>query len=101
METVEVVIRMPKSEYEELTRGGYTWWGKHGEYIKKGTVLPKGHGALKDIDKIVMENSVDMWTDNGYEPMIAVEAINNSPTVIEADKEEENVKTDNNSTGTT
>jgi len=55
--------------------------------LKEGTLLPKGHGVLKDVDKIVMESSVDMWTDNGYESMIAVEAINNSPTIIEADKE--------------
>ncbi len=47
METVEVLVRMPKSEYEEL-QGNYVWWGRHGEYIKKGTVLPKGHDNLID-----------------------------------------------------
>ena len=39
METVEVLIRIPKKEFEEL-QGNYVWWGRHGEYIKKGTVLP-------------------------------------------------------------
>ena len=47
METVEVLVRMPKSEYEEL-QDNYVWWGRHGEYIKKGTVLPKGHGKIID-----------------------------------------------------
>lgn len=87
METVEVVIKMPKSEYEELTRGGYTWWGRHGEYIKKGTLLPKGHGRLIDADAATKEinafqDAFAMYTDNMGKYNIVCAA----PTVIEADK---------------
>ena len=39
METVAVLVRIPKKEFEEL-QGNYVWWGRHGEYIKKGTKLP-------------------------------------------------------------
>ena len=94
METVEVLVRIPKKLLDETkaiwnSMFGSTMLNDTEIAIATGTVLPKGHGALKDVDKIVIESSVDMWTDNGYEPMIAVEAINNSPTVIEADKDGE------------
>lgn len=44
-DTVEVLVRIPKKDFEEL-QSNYVWWGRHGEYIRKGTVLPKGHGRL-------------------------------------------------------
>lgn len=47
METVEVLVRISKKDFEEL-QSNYVWWGKHGEYIKNGTVLPKGHGKIID-----------------------------------------------------
>ena len=47
METVEVLVRIPKEDFEEL-QSNYVWWGRHGDYIKKGTVLPKGHGKIID-----------------------------------------------------
>jgi len=86
---VEVVIKIPRSELE-YAKKGYTKAKADVVYraIENGTVLPKGHGALKDADKIVMESNVDMWTDSGYESMVAVEDINNAPTIVEADKEE-------------
>lgn len=45
METVGVLVRIPKKEFEEL-QSNYVWWGRHGEYIKKGTVLPKENGFI-------------------------------------------------------
>ena len=45
METVEVLVRIPKRDFEDL-QSNYVWWGKHGEYIKKGTVLRKGNGFI-------------------------------------------------------
>jgi len=86
---VEIVIKIPRSELE-YAKKGYTKAKADVVYraIENGTVLPKGHGALKDADKIVMESNVDMWTDSGYESMVAVEDINNAPTIVEADKEE-------------
>lgn len=49
---VEVLVRIPKKDFEEL-QSNYVWWGKHGEYIKKGTVIPKGHG--RKFEEIVVE----------------------------------------------
>lgn len=79
METVEVVIKMPRSEYEELTRGGYTWWGRHGEYIKKGTILPKGHGRLVD------EKDLSLMTVHLIDGVFVC----NASTIIEADEDGE------------
>lgn len=88
METVEVVIRIPKEDFEEL-QSNYVWWGRHGEYIKKGTVLPKGHGRLIDADAATkdinaFQDAFAMYTDNMGKYNIVCAA----PTVIEADKEE-------------
>lgn len=86
-DTVEVLVRIPKRDFEEL-QSNYVWWGKHGEYIKKGTVLPKGHGRLIDADK-VKENH-ERWIGYLDEDMITrlnIAVDKHIPTVIEADKD--------------
>ena len=87
METVDVLVRIPKKDFEEL-QSNYVWWGKHGEYIKKGTVLPKGHGRLIDVDAATkdinaFQDAFAMYTDNMGKYNIVCAA----PTIIEADKE--------------
>ena len=67
--------------------------------IRKGIPLPKGHGKLKDADKIANEvnDLKDNWNryGNKYESGrytsydYAVDMINDAPTIIEADKESE------------
>ena len=52
--------------------------------IRKGTPLPKGHGAIKDISQI----EIPMCEDRAYETWVQV-AINAAPTIIEADIESE------------
>lgn len=89
METVEVLVRIPKRDFEEL-QSNYVWWGKHGEYIKKGTVLPKGHGRLIDVDAATkdvnaFQRAFAMYTDNMGKYNIVCAA----STVIEADKDGE------------
>lgn len=71
-DTVEVLVRIPKKDFEEL-QSNYVWWGKHGEYIKKGTVLPKGHDDLIEREQVT-----------NYDNLSDV------PSVIKADKEVEN-----------
>ena len=64
------------------------------ELIKKGTPLPKGHGALKDTDEIFtkLQNYHDdcavtsKYTRSGFET--AMEVTKRAPTIIEADKEQ-------------
>ena len=84
METVEVLVRIPKRDFEEL-QSNYVWWGRHGEYIKKGTVLPKGHGVLKDIAEIER-----LWQKGDYDSIVS--ALLFAPAVIEADKAESEKK---------
>lgn len=59
--------------------------------IKNGTPLPKGHGRLKDADYIKLFSiDHDSWNGVEYEGVIKVVpviAIDNAPTIIEADKE--------------
>jgi hypothetical protein len=51
--------------------------------IRKGTPLPKGHGAIKDVSQI----EIPMCEDRTYERWVQV-AINSAPTIIEADRGE-------------
>ena len=94
METVEVVIRIPKDVYDKVQkvdriisgrRSGRTiefalWNG-----VKNGTVLPKNHGRLIDADAI---NIHDVSPAYGMEVYgVTQDDIEYEPTVIEADKE--------------
>lgn len=96
-DTVEVVIRIPKREIEEIKRycrrvelkisslEDYIY-----RSIANGTVLPKGHGRLIDADK-VKENH-ERWIGYLDEDMITrlnIAVDKHIPTVIEADKEGE------------
>lgn len=49
-------------------------------HILNGTPLPKGHGKLKDADTLW-----DAYHANGYD---FYEALDDTPTIIEADKAE-------------
>ena len=89
METVEVVVRLPKDVYENIQkidriissrRSGKTiefalWNG-----VKNGTVLPKGHGRLVD-EKTVYRK---FYSQNLAK--VAKEVLDDTPAVIEADK---------------
>ena len=94
METVEVVIRIPKRTYDRVSERGIIAYGDDAYYIghaiENGTVLPKGHGRLIDNNKI---RFVDEEFEDGRTYMIAhVTDIDNTPTVIEADKEVQDEK---------
>ena len=85
METVEVVIRIPKREVEEIKR-----YCKRVELkissledyiyrsIANGTVLPKGHGDLIDKDKLW-----DAYQDMGQDFYQALDCVS---AIIEADE---------------
>lgn len=94
METVEILVRIPKRDFEEL-QSNYVWWGKHGEYIKNGTVLPKGHGRListNDLDITKLVDSDIEWVMGRCDISRVQDMIDNAPTVIEADKDKEGSK---------
>ena len=54
METVEVVVKIPKTTYNNVKETECIIWGDDAYYIghaiADGIVLPKGHGRLCDID---------------------------------------------------
>lgn len=90
METVEVVIRIPKEQLERLQRiisiGTWGLMNLNSEEIAilSGTVLPKGHSRLIEGDKLI--DKIKPLISN----KVIMEAIDTiitfSPTVIEADK---------------
>ena len=92
METVEVVIRIPKQDFDfikdEFADGDMpdekdlketTYYA-----IANGTVLPKGHGRLIDADGIQFENA-DFDTYGDYSR--AFDTIDQADTIIEADRD--------------
>ena len=78
METVEVVVRIPKKKYDVLMETGDCSLNHNERAIKHGTVLPKGHGDLKDVDEIER-----IWMKGNH----VRSALLFAPTVIEADKD--------------
>jgi len=85
METVEVLVRIPKKDFEEL-QSNYVWWGRHGEYIKHGTVLPKGHDALLDARQL-MDYCHNQIEGHKY---VDCNVIARFPCVIKADRGDDN-----------
>lgn len=79
----ELVIKVPEYRYNRILNEGYRL-EEDGKLIykaiKNGTPLPKDHGRLIDADTLV-----DGFEDN-YE---FCEAVNATPTIIEAYKESE------------
>lgn len=70
--------------------------GRLCEAVRKGQMLPKGHGRLIDADKFLKDNeaytgwilnSSDWGGENAYKDALE-DLVNETPTIIEADKEE-------------
>lgn len=91
METVEVVIKIPKRSYESIISYKGKCLGLCDNAVKVGTVLPKGHGALKDYHGIrseyIRKMSITMSTE--FRMSLLCGIIDDAPTVIEADREVE------------
>ena len=82
MADIELVIKIPEELYKANNRGllADELWDLR-VAIKNGTPLPKGHGKLKDIDKIISDGISKGFCD-WYDEMKYAE------TIIEADKSE-------------
>lgn len=87
METVEVVIKIPKDMYDRITDESNMFYS---HAIANGTVLPKGHGRLGDLDRLVRTEIQHLLyhLPNGDIAVPKID-IDNAPTVIEADREVE------------
>lgn len=91
MANIELLIKISEDDYKEVkedTYSGTPFENRVFSAIANGTPLPKGHGELKDADelkKTIQENDVLNMT--GFNVRLC--DINNTPTIIEADKESE------------
>lgn len=56
--------------------------------IHNGTPLPKEHGRLIDVDKLLNDGRIDIWTDYGVESRISPIDIESAPIIIEAKSED-------------
>lgn len=102
MDEIEVLIKIPKEDYEfiydEFADGdmpdGKSLTRTTLYAIAKGTVLPKGHGRLIEADEVSkgkfhFECECDCAVCS-HSRNCECDLINSVPTVIEADKEAEN-----------
>lgn len=87
---MEIVIKISEEKYNEAQKRlkrGYTL-GSLDMAILSGTVLPKGHGALKDADMIFAR--AQFYAPREYDGLlIDVNDLKNAPAIIEADREVE------------
>lgn len=103
MEQIELVIKMPKYVYD-MTCDADRVIDADSEIvanaIKSGIPLPKGHGALKDTDKLIKDTGLDHAKKYGnktkeeldfsYGTMMMYEIfdlIDDAETIVEEDKE--------------
>lgn len=86
METVEVIIRIPKRTYDRVSERGIIAYGDDAYYIghaiANGTVLPKGHGDLKDVSNLLTVTDYDGENEKTY---VLYDEIKHAPIIIEAD----------------
>ena len=92
METIEVVIKMPKEDYmfiKTMVENGYETPSSYYYNIASGIVLPKGHGDLKDVSNLLTVTDYDGKNEKIY---VLYDEIKHAPTIVEADKESEGIR---------
>lgn len=104
METVEVVIKLPKEDYAQYK--SIAEWMLSNNFntnntltklqicIANGTVLPEGHGRLIDADSMKRIDAIQRGDFNSIESIRAW--IDIMPTIVEANKEGENESNESN-----
>ncbi len=93
MADIELVIKIPEEEYALCKK---QWDTECLDAlmiaVKYGIPLPKGHGRLIDADRLKIDNPLHLSLDVPYVTEYTVEGIiDNAPTIIEADKESEEI----------
>ena len=78
----EIVIKIPEKWFDDMVREKFTEVDELCAIIQHGTELPKGHGELKDTDKIINDGISKGFCD-------WYDEIKNAEVLIEADKEYE------------
>lgn len=86
---MQIVIDIPYGHYLTIKDGFLNECIKSTtEAIVNGIILPKGHGRLIDVDTIVYEKECVYFSD-GSCTTESTPDISATPTIIEADKEQE------------
>lgn len=96
---MQIVIEIPKEMYKNALNGYLCGSETLVNAIKNGIRLPKNHGRLGDLDALEKEivNGIKAGNyEEGYETFAnindmddCVECVKYAPTIIKADKEEE------------
>lgn len=93
---MQIVIDISENIYTDCLTSGYAKHPKEVLFvvvdaIRKGIVLPKGHGRLIDADKLEtdIEEYEEEWTWYGSRHGYSCEQVDNAQTIIEADEVEE------------
>lgn len=85
MADIELVIKIPEEDYKKIIEYGECDYLRIINAIENGTLFPKGHGRIGDLDALRCENA-DFDTYNDYCTMF--DEIDAAETIIEADKAE-------------
>lgn len=87
---MQIVIEIDEDAYKEIKKivadGNEMCFMQ--KLIANGTPLPKGHGDLKDADKL--KHAFIKWSmavQGSFTDLDIASIVYNSPTIIEADKE--------------
>lgn len=88
MDEIELVVKIPKEEYEMIVNSEDCGLHTLTRAIAHGTPLPKGHGRIGDLTKLYNEiDARNKGKDKGkYTGILAL--VGFADTIIEADKEE-------------
>lgn len=91
---MQIVINIDEETYNDIKKGKiYSSFRdvplESVNAIANGTLLPKGHGKLGDLD--ALREEISSWGMNDYEPLDFIDAIDWADTIIEADKESEEI----------
>lgn len=85
---MQIIIDIPKEKYDLCKKWKPSERNELQEAVANGIPLPKGHGRLKDIDKIIRDG-ISKGFCEWYDEM------KYAPTIIEADKAEQGQKARN------
>lgn len=92
MAEIELVIKIPEEEYEMIVNSEDCGLNTLTRAVARGTMLPKGHGALKDAEEIndaiyKCFEGVQCYDGTGYDIYSdSKEGVDKIPAIIEANK---------------
>lgn len=96
MADIEVVIKIPEEMYAQVMDedGIDTMLIPYDDIVKNGTPLLKGHGKLIDADDLdITTITTDDYSGNEVLDVVLKDDIDDAPTIIKADKGENNANT--------